>query len=294
MSTFEDCMTKPSLCVLGSVNLDLIIQTAVLPKAGQTITGGKFSSLPGGKGGNVALAAQRLGAQVELRGAVGQDSYADEALEFLRHEGVNLDQLVRLEDASTGLAFINVADDGENQIAVASGANAAFGPEHLKPIKSMAIFTQFEIPIDTIEAALKGFDGFVSVNASPVLPGLDRIVHYADLIIVNEGEYAAYQKELKAFTGYLAITLGSQGAKLLQGHDTIAEARPPKIDVVDTTGAGDAFAAALTVAFLKGQSPQTALDFACHVGALTTTKLGTQSAAPFHEDVMTLLAQSSL
>jgi len=258
-------MTKPTLCVLGSVNLDLIIQTSVLPQAGQTITGGRFTSLPGGKGGNVALAAQRLGAQVELRGAVGRDAYADEALKLLMDEGVNLEKLVRLEAAPTGLAFINVANDGENQIAVASGANAAFKPEHLKPVNTLALFTQFEIPIDTIVAALESFDGFVSVNASPVTSGLMRILPFADLIIVNEGEYEGYKEDLKIFTGYLTITLGSKGAELLHRGELIAKAVPPQVDVVDTTGAGDAFAAALTVAFLEGYTPQKALEFACYV-----------------------------
>lgn len=284
-------IAPPKLCVLGSVNLDLIIQTERLPKAGETVSQGTYTALPGGKGANVALAAKRLGAEVELRAAVGNDYYATQALTYLKEAGVNLDALIRLEGSHTGLAFINVAANGENQIAVASGANAAFTPDRLAPVTSHGIVTQFEIPIDTIEAALRGYKGFVSINASPVVEGLERLTGRANLIIVNEGEYDAYKHVLENYEGLLAVTLGSEGAKILKGGDTIAEARPPKVEVIDTTGAGDAFAAALTVTLMTGLKPEPALKFACAVGALTTTKLGTQSAVPFREDVERVLGR---
>ncbi len=282
-------VATPTLCALGSVNLDLIIQTERLPKAGETVTQGKYTALPGGKGANVALAAQRLGAEVELRSAVGEDDYAVQALRFLKEAGVNLEHLIRLKDSHTGLAFINVAVDGENQIAVASGANAAFTPMMLTPITTHGIITQFEIPIETIEAALKGYDGFVSINASPVLPGLERLTDRANLIIVNAGEYEAYEDVLENYGELLAITLGAGGAKLLKNGEVVARAMPPQVEVLDTTGAGDAFAAALTVELMKGLKPQKALEFACAVGALTVTKLGTQSAAPYRKDVEAVL-----
>lgn len=282
-------MTAIKICALGSVNLDMIIQTKTLPRAGETIAQGEFQSLPGGKGANVALAAQRLSAQVELRAAVGDDDYAAQALQFLKAGGVDLSGLVKIEGSHTGLAFINVADDGENQIAVASGANDAFTPAHLTPIQADGIITQFEIPIKTILVAIESFEGFVAINASPVVEGLGKLLPYASLIIVNEGEYRAYKDALEGYDGLLAITLGSKGAKLLQAGARLAEAIPPQVDVVDTTGAGDSFAAALTVALMEGQAPETALQFACSVGALTTTKLGTQAATPSREEVETSL-----
>jgi len=281
----ENIMTAIKICALGSVNLDMIIQTKTLPRAGETIAQGAFQSLPGGKGANVALAAQRLGAKVELRAAVGEDDYADQALAFLKEGGVDLGELVKIKDSHTGLAFINVAEDGENQIAVASGANDKFTPAHLSSITADGIITQFEIPLETIEAAIKGFDGFVAINASPVVEGLEKLLPHASLIIVNEGEYTAYVSALKAYDGLLAITLGAKGAKLMRGRETLAEAQPPKVEVVDTTGAGDSFAAGLTVALMEGQSPQDALQFACNVGALTATKLGTQAATPSRAEV---------
>lgn len=276
------------LTVLGSVNLDLIVQLAVLPKAGETVTGGTYSALPGGKGANVAVAARRLGAETEIVAAVGDDDYAVQALKNLKADGVYLDA-VKTVDAHTGLAFISVSDDGENQIAVASGANAAFAPEHLPKLCSDVLITQFEIPVAVIEAALDGYGGYVAVNASPVRNDVGAILTRADLIIVNEGEAAQY--DLTAHEGLIAVTLGSRGAELRRAGQVIATALPPKVHVVDTTGAGDAFAAALTVALAEGQSEQDALDFACAVGALTTTRLGTQTASPKRTEVDALLGR---
>jgi ribokinase len=276
------------LTVLGSVNLDLIVQVETLPKAGETVTGGAYTALPGGKGANVAVAAKRLGAETEIMAAVGNDDYAAQALVNLDKEGVYLDA-VRRVDAHTGLAFITVSKDGENQIAVASGANAAYAPGDVPKLCSDVLITQFEIPTAVIEGALDGYKGFVAVNASPVRSGVDAILNRADLIIVNEGEAAQY--DLKHHLGLVAVTLGANGAELRKGGKIIATATPPKIDVVDTTGAGDAFAAALTVALAEKQSHQDALDFACAVGALTTTKLGTQTASPTRAEVDKLLGR---
>jgi ribokinase len=282
-------MKKPEICVLGSVNLDLIVQTKNLPRAGETVTQGRFTSLPGGKGANVALAAQRLGASVSLQAAVGRDNYAKEALVFLKEAEVDLSNIIELDDVHSGLAFINVSEDGENQIAVASGANAAFSTDHLKPVSGDALISQFEIPMGTIKAAIEKFDGFVALNASPVLPGLEELTPFADLLILNEGEYALYESALDGYEELIAITLGAAGAKLLRKGQIVAEAKPPKVDVVDTTGAGDSFAAALTVALVEGKSHAKALEFACTVGALTATQIGTQSAAPYRNDVDALL-----
>ena len=270
------------LTVLGSINLDLIVRVKDLPKAGETVTGGDYRVLPGGKGANVAVAARRLGAETEIMAAVGQDDYAAQALVNLETEGVYLDALRRLE-AHTGLAFITVSDNGENQIAVASGANAAYAPRDVPKLCSDVLITQFEIPTETIEAALEGYEGYVAVNPSPVRSGVDAILNRADLIIVNEGEAAQY--DLKHHAGLVAVTLGSQGAELRKAGKLVAKAAPPKVKVVDTTGAGDAFAAALTVALAEKQSEQDALKFACAVGALTTTRLGTQTASPTRAEV---------
>ena len=172
---------------------------------------------------------------------------------------------------------------------MASGANAAYAPQHVPKLCSDVLITQFEIPTKTIEAALAGYKGFIAVNASPVRTDVDSILKRADLIIVNEGEAAQY--DLDDHDGLVAITLGAKGAKLYRQGELIATAMPPKVDVVDTTGAGDAFAAGLTVALAEKQSPQEALEFACAVGALTTIKLGTQTASPKRAEVDELLGR---
>ena len=274
------------LTVLGSVNLDLVVTVKDLPKAGETVAGGHYTALPGGKGANVAVAAKRLGAETEIMAAVGKDEYAAQALINLEREGVYLDAIRHL-DTHTGLAFITVSEAGENQIVVASGANAAYAPKDVPTLCSDVLITQFEISAAVIEAALDGYQGFVAVNPSPVRDGVEGILQRADLIIVNEGEAAQY--DLAAYKGLVAVTLGAKGAELRQDGKRIAKAVPPKVDVVDTTGAGDAFAAALTVALAEKHSPQDALEFACAVGALTTTKLGTQTASPTRAEVDALL-----
>ena len=213
------------LTVLGSVNLDLIVRVKDLPKAGETVTGGDYRALPGGKGANVAVAARRLGAETEIMAAVGKDEYAAQALVNLEKEGVYLDALRRL-GAHTGLAFITVSESGENQIAVASGANAAYAPEDVPKLCSDVLITQFEIPTETIEAALKGYEGFVAVNPSPVRDDVDAILNRADLIIVNEGEAAQY--DLKDHAGLVAVTLGARGAELRKGGKVIAHGHAAK------------------------------------------------------------------
>ena len=275
------------MSVLGSVNLDLIVQVSKLPKAGETVTGGRYSALPGGKGANVAVAARRLGAEVEMLAAVGADDYAEQALENLRAEGVYLDA-VRQVEAHTGLAFISVGDDGENQIAVASGANAAYAPAHLPKLCSDVLVTQFEIPLEVVRAALKDYTGQVIVNASPVRDDVDDILARADVVIVNEGEAAHY--DLSGHMGLICITLGARGAELRRAGQVVARAEPPAVEVVDTTGAGDAFAAGLAVGLAEGMTEAGALQFACTVGALTTTALGTQTASPVRTAVERVLS----
>lgn len=282
------------ICVIGSVNLDLVIQTKSLPKAGETVTGGQYYSLAGGKGANTAVAAQRLGANVSLIACVGEDANADLALQVMKNENVDLSHVNRLEGRHTGVAFINVSEDGENQIAVASGANMALGKQHLPNINADAIITQLEIPQTTILEAISNTDCFVCLNASPVLPGLPHLLKKTNLLIVNEEEHAAYKSELEGFSGLIAMTLGGSGARLYKDGLEVARAIPPRVSVIDTTGAGDSFAAALTVALLENQPYENALAFACTVGTLTTTKMGTQSASPYREEVDAFMSRSEI
>jgi len=169
-------------------------------------------------------------------------------------------------------------------MVIAPGANALFDAEHLDVPETDAIIAQLEVPIETILKAALSNDNFFCLNAAPAKPVPHELLEQVDLLVVNEIEAETLGKELDIYTGLLAITYGGEGAVLSRGGKQVARARPPKVDVVDTTGAGDAFTSALTVALVSGLEPQDALERACVVGALTTTKMGAQSS-PLAEDL---------
>jgi ribokinase len=275
-----------SITVIGSVNLDIVAKVTRLPAPGETVTGAELYRYPGGKGANQALAAKRLGADVALIARVGDDAAADEALELLRDDGVELSQCVALPGNTTGTALIAVAPTGENQIVVAPGANRHLGPEDIDVPASDALICQLEVPVDTVARAATTFAGFFSVNLAPAARIDVSVLQRADLVVVNETESAWYGDTLRACNGMVATTRGSGLATLEQDGVVIAEARPPAVEAIDATGAGDTFTAALTVALVEGQSPQDALEFACAAGAAATTKMGAQPSLPMRHEVM--------
>lgn len=277
------------IVVVGSVNLDLSATVARLPEPGETITGASLSRFPGGKGANQALAARRLGANVQLVGCVGDDAAADEALALLREDGVDLSHLQVLPDNPTGIALICVAPSGENQIVVAPGANAAMEPGALVHGSADALICQLEIPADVIAGAANQFKGFFCANLAPAKEIDATVLQRADLVIVNETEAAWYGETLSACRGLVATTYGSRGASIRKGGALIAEAEPPAVTAVDTVGAGDAFTAALTVALVEGQEPPEALRFACAAGAAAATRPGAQPSLPTRAEVEALL-----
>ena len=268
------------LTVVGSVNLDLVASGSALPCPGQTVTGAVLARHPGGKGANQALAARRLGAEVRLVARVGADPFAAEALALLRADGVDLADCRAVEDAPTGVALICVAADGENQISVAPGANLFLTPDLLPDLGQDAVLLQLEVPRETVEAAVRSVRGFVALNLAPATELARETLERADLIIVNEGEAAIYGEMLEGLPGLLAVTLGARGARLFRAGELIAEASPPPVAAVDTTGAGDAFCGALVVALLEGQAPDVALRFACAAGALAGTRPGGTPSKP--------------
>ncbi len=267
-----------SVAVIGSVNLDIVAHVKDFPQPGETVTNAVVDRFPGGKGANQAIAAHRLGASVYMVGRVGNDPLAEEALHTLRQEGVDLSYCKSLENHATGLALIVVTEAGENQIVVAPGANAAFDAEHLEFPSTDACIAQLEVPVETILKAARANNNFFCLNAAPVKPVPHELLEHVDLLVVNEIEARALGSELDSFHGLLASTFGARGAVLSRNGVQIAKAKPPKVNVVDTTGAGDAFTAALTVALVSGLEPQAALELACIVGALATTKMGAQSS----------------
>ena len=278
--------------MVGSVNLDLVASVSRLPVAGETVSGAELNRHPGGKGANQALAAKRLGADVSIVARVGDDAAADEALALLQSGGVNLAACGRDTDAATGIALIAVTPSGENQIVVAPGANRRLRPDMLDLPAADALICQLEIPIETLLHASRVFDGFFCINLAPALEVPAELMQRADLVVVNQTEAAYYGNALAVCDGLLATTYGADGAVLKKSGEILAEAKPPQIDAVDATGAGDAFTAAMTIAIVEGQEPDAALRFACAAGAAAAMKAGAQPSLPFRKDVEDLLKQS--
>jgi ribokinase len=286
-------MTKPvSIRVIGSINLDIVASGAALPRAGETVTGAQLAYHPGGKGANQALAARRLGADVIMVGAVGQDGAADQALSLLREDDVNLDFVQIVEDLPTGVALIAVGQGGENQIIVAPGANNVVTPSLLGDLEAHnydATICQLEIPIPTIEAIADQVTGFFAINLAPAQAVSAAVLHRADLIIVNETEAAFYGDQLSRLPGIVVVTLGAEGAKIYQRAGDPIAARPPKVVPMDTTGAGDTFVGALVLALMEGQPHEDALNFACAAGAAATQIAGAQPSMPDRACVLALM-----
>ena len=244
---------SPSIVVVGSVNLDIVATADRLPLAGETVTGADLNHFPGGKGANQALAAKRLGADVSLVACVGNDGNADEALSLLRDGGVDLSFCKTTDSAATGVALISVAPSGENQIVVAPGANRNLLPEMVALPPADALICQLEVPAATLVGTCTKFAGFVCVNLAPAMEVPSELLQRADLLVVNETEAGFYGSLLDKSEGLVAKTLGAAGAQLLRKGEVIAEARSPAVTALDTTGAGDTFSAALTVAIVEGQ-----------------------------------------
>jgi len=281
-------LKRPSIVVVGSVNLDIVAAAERLPAAGETVTGATLGRYPGGKGANQALAARRLGAEVSLVACVGRDAEAEAALALLREDGVDLSACAVHETAATGVALIAVAAGGENQIVVAPGANRELRPVPL-PVAD-ALICQLEVPAETLAAITGAFRGSVCVNLAPAAPVPPALLDRADLIVVNETEAAWYGDRLHQCSALVVTTFGANGARICRDGAAVAEARPPAVTPIDTTGAGDAFTAALVVAIAEGQPLAAALRFACAAGAAASTRAGAQPSLPRREDVEHLLA----
>jgi ribokinase len=268
-------LAAPSITVVGSVNLDLVARVERLPRPGETITGAEFDRVKGGKGANQAVAAARLGADVVLVCAVGRDAFADEALPQEERLQVAAERF----DASTGVALILVDEAGENQIAVAPGANALLGAVDLPA--SDAVLCQLEIPDAAVLSAWEQATGLFCLNAAPARP----IDVDSDLTVVNRYEL----ETLRRRDGLIALTLGPEGAVLLEDGEEVARAEPPRVDAVDGTAAGDAFTACLLVSLLEGREREEALRRACAAGAIAASRFGAQPSLPTAAEVDEIL-----
>jgi len=278
------------ILTFGSINVDLIVPVPYLPQPGETILGGNYVLLPGGKGANQALAARRAGSEVVLAGAVGKDSFAEIALDLLRRGGVDLHLVRVVEQQPTGCAAIMVSDAGENAIAVAPGANASVladqVPDELLDANTVFV-AQMEVPLAETEALIRRVrlcGGRCLLNMAPALQFDLGLLSEIDLLVANEREAATLEADLpglgRRLRQALVVTRGARGASVFLRDATSLEVPALAIEPVDTTGAGDAFTGVLAAGIDEGLPLAAALRRASAAGALACLARGAQSALP--------------
>lgn len=298
---------RATVVVIGSINLDMVLRTPRLPAAGETLTGSGFQMLPGGKGANQAVATARLGGRALIVGRVGEDAFGVGLLRGLRQEGVDVRHTRPVRGATTGVASILVDDEGRNSITVVPGANHRLRPADIRALEPLiaradAVLLQLEIPLETAAAAVRialRHQVFTVLDAAPVPPeGLPETLRDIDILSPNqleaalltgtacdtpEGAAQAASVLVHRFNpGIVVVKMGAQGALAHAGVGTGDPLHVPAfpVDAVDTTAAGDAFTAALTLRLAEGASLGESLQFANAAGALATTRLGAQVAMP--------------
>ena len=306
-------MTKNSILVVGSSNTDMIIKVERIPKPGETILGGEFASAAGGKGANQAVGAARAGGAVAFIARVGQDMFGDKAIAGFIADGINVEYVMRDPTNPSGVALIFVAQNGENSIAVASGANARLTPADLRKArsafgKSSVVVLQLETPLETVKVAaeLAATAGArVILNPAPARPLPDDLLRRVFLLTPNESEAelltglgvtneTAVAKAADALLARGAqnviITLGARGA-FVAGKEGRGLVKGFKVKPVDTTAAGDVFNGTLAVALAEGKTLLEAARFASAAAAISVTRLGAQTSAPTRDEIDRLLAR---
>jgi ribokinase len=277
------------IVVFGSINVDLIVPVPRLPSPGETVLGGDYALLPGGKGANQALAARRAGAEVVLAGAVGADSFADIALDLLRSDGVDT-RLVRVVEQPTGCAAIMVSSEGENLIAVAPGANASARSDQVPDELLSAgttLVAQMEVPPSetaTLIRRLRTRGGYSLLNLAPALPIDIALLGEIDLVVANEGEAAATGSDpeqlARRLRQGLVVARGAAGALAILRDGIRIEVPALAIEPVDTTGAGDTFVGVLAAALDLGSTLEAAQRRASAAAGLACLARGAQTAMP--------------
>jgi ribokinase len=300
-----------NITVIGSSNTDMIIKVPRIPKPGETVLGGKFSTAPGGKGANQAVAAARSGGNVTFVARVGDDIFGEQALKGFKEDGINTDFIIKDKDAPSGIAEIFVSEDGENSIAVALGANLNLSVYDIIAAKeailsSDILLMQLEIPLKTVQYAAKlAFDHGIRVilNPAPGQPLPIEILKTISILTPNEAEAAmltgikiedegagedAGRILMSKGVNKVIITIGKKGALILDssGSELVGGF---KVHAVDTTAAGDIFNGALAVALVEKKNIWEAVKFANAAAALSVTKLGAQPSAPNRKDILDFL-----
>lgn len=299
---------KQKIVVIGSSNMDMVVKAERIPVPGETILSGSFFMNPGGKGANQAVAAARLGGDVTFISKLGNDMFGQQFSQLFKKENMDISCLITDKALPSGVALITVDQYGENSIVVASGANAGLTIQDIEqalPTLSQAgiILMQLETPMEVVEfvaayAASKKV--LVILNPAPAASLSPTLLSQIDILTPNETEASllsgmpvntpedaqkAAKQILSKGVNNVIITLGARGALVCeQGNCSLIE--PPKVEPVDTTAAGDVFNGALAVALSEGKNIKESVRFANAAAALSVTRLGAQSSAPYHHEII--------
>ena len=297
----------PTIAVVGSSNMDLVVKSKRIPATGETILGGDFIMVPGGKGANQAVAAAKLGAQVFFMAKLGDDIFGLQSLNNFKKEGVSTKYVLQTQEAPSGVALIMVDDEGNNVIVVAPGANHKLSPEDVKAAESDiassgALVAQLEVPIKTIEFAAelanKSNVPFI-LDPAPAQKLSPELLNTVDVLTPNETEAqiltgievkdqksaeAAAQKLLECGVKNVILTMGASGY-LSVGKEGTEFVAARKVTAADSTAAGDAFTGSLAVGLAKGQTLSEAASFANNVAAVSVTRMGAQPSMPTVEEI---------
>jgi len=293
------------ILVIGSLNMDLVSHVPHLPRGGETISSLKFQKNPGGKGANQAAAAAKLGADVAMIGKVGHDDYGKQLLETLREAGVDTAGIQ--QEGTTGMAFINVSSEGENNIVLVPGANHTLTKSDINKLSGMMdqsdfILMQLEIPLDVVEYVIKLADEKnkqVILNPAPAQTLEQALLSKVHTLVPNETELniltgmptttheeitQAAQTLLNTGVKKLIVTMGEKGSYLIEKEKQV-HIPAYHVKAVDTTAAGDSFIAAFATGLAKGMEDVDAAKFAAKVSAIVVTKEGAQPSLPTLEEV---------
>ena len=297
----------PKITVVGSSNMDLVVKSERIPVTGETILGGDFVMVPGGKGANQAVAAAKLGAKVYFIAKLGDDIFGTQSLSNFRKEGVNTTYVTQTKEAPSGVALINIDNNGNNIIVVAPGANSTLSPDDIRAAEndiasSGALVAQLEVPVETIEFAAKmahKHNVCFILDPAPARQLSAELLGMVDVLTPNETEarlltdievtdddsaMAAAKKLLESGTKAIILTMGTSGF-LLATNDETKLVPAKKVDAVDSTAAGDVFTGSLAASLAAGKTLLDAALFANHAAALSVTKIGAQSSIPTLEQV---------
>ncbi|MES2068713.1 MAG: ribokinase [Pseudomonadota bacterium] len=302
---------KPRIAVVGSVNMDLVFRTPRMPAVGETLSGHEFRQIPGGKGANQAVAAARQGAAVAFIGRIGDDGFGQYSLRCLANDGIDVSNLSAVVDVATGVAGIIVTDAGDNSIVLAAGANASLSAADVEAAQSaissaQLLVCQLETPLATVTRAIqlaRQHGVKVILNPAPVQALSDDLLAQVDYLVVNETEASqlsgiqvsdqdsaqrASAKLLQRGAAVVLLTMGEHGVCVTDASNGGSPSQfipAIKVEVVDTTAAGDTFVGAFAVGIAKGLDLIAASTEAQYTAALAVTKLGAQTSIPLRSEV---------